>query len=434
MQKNPGATPDTKLEMLSQEMNDLVSYRPNWIIRKGNMVFLAVLLLLLTISWFIKYPDIVKGSVRLVAINAPRLVTARTEGKLEKLLVANGAAVKEGEPLAYLQSTARHEEVLTLYNWINETETAIIDNNLEILLVNPLPVLLQLGEVQVAFEQFQSGYYETLQLLKNGYYQKKKKALLQDLQYLADIQHSTERQKQLLQKDISLQQQELNAKEALAKEKIIAPLEFNQDISKSIGKEQSLELLTAQLINNNIVEHNKRKEILDLQKFITDQQHHFRSELLTLKSTVEQWKERYVMSAPLDGTVLFVSFLQENQLLASNQELFYVQPPRTSYYGELMAGQYGLGKIKIGQRVLIRMESFPSAEYGHLDGRVEYVSDIANRHDSFLINVDLPRGLSTSYNKQVIFRNNLSATAEIITDDRRLLQRLLNRWNQLTQR
>lgn len=413
-------------ELLSPEMNDLISYRPNWIIRKGNTVFFLVLLLLLAIIWWIRYPDILKGSVRLVAINAPKLLTAKTEGTLKKLLVTNEQQVQQGQALAYLQSTAKHEEVLVLQNWIGKVDTAVAKNRLEILLNEPLPLLYELGEVQPAYQAFQNSLQESLQLLSNGYYQQKKKALLVNLQYIAALQLTAERQKGLVQQDYDLQQIELHAKESLAKEKVIAPLELNQDKSKAIAKEQSLEQLTAQLINNTIVEQNKKMEILDLQKYITDQQQQFRSALLNLKSGIEEWKLRHIVEAPIAGKVLFVSFLQESQLININQELFYIQPPESYYYGELLVGQQGLGKIKTGQKTMIRVESFPSNEFGYLTGRVDYISHIPSRHDSFLIRVELPEGLHTNYDKKIFFRNNLAAQAEVITDHRRLIERFFS--------
>ncbi|MFM9908541.1 MAG: biotin/lipoyl-binding protein [Chitinophagaceae bacterium] len=112
--------------LLSPDVQELVSYRPHWIIRKGNTIFFLVLLLLLALTWVIQYPDMVKGSLRLVAVNPPKLLIAKTGGKLQKLITANEQEVKEGDILAYLQSTASHEQVLQLRKWIDTTELSIL--------------------------------------------------------------------------------------------------------------------------------------------------------------------------------------------------------------------------------------------------------------------------------------------------------------------
>ncbi len=424
----------TQEELLSHEVRELVSYRPHWIVRRGNMLFLLILLLLLSLTWVVRYPDVVKGSARLVAIDAPKLLTAKTDGKLEKLLVANEQDVQKDQPLAFLQSTGKHEQVLILEKWIRDIEPAIAGNKPEVVVQQPLPALNNLGEVQTAYQDFQNVLHETVQILSNGYYQQKKRALLEDLQYLSAIDTNAQKQLSLLQQDFVLQQQEYNANEKLAGEKVIAPLELNQQKSKIIAKEQSLQQFSAQLINNNMAEHNKRKEILDVQKYITDQQQKFRSALLNLKSKVEEWKLRYIVIAPVAGKVIWVSFLQENQLLTNNQELFFVQPPQSQYYAELMAPQSGLGKIRTGQPVNLRVESYPNTEFGYLRGNVTYIANMPSHRDSFLIKVELPEGLQTNYNKTIFFRNNLLAQAEVITDNRRLFSRFWGQLQQATQR
>lgn len=424
----------TQEELLSHEVRELVSYRPHWIVRRGNMLFLLILLSLLSLTWLVRYPDVVKGSARLVAIDAPKLLTAKTDGKLEKLLVANEQDVQKDQPLAFLQSTGKHEQVLILEKWIRDIEPAIAGNKPEAVMQQPLPALNNLGEVQTAYQDFQNVLHETVQILSDGYYQQKKQALLEDLQYLSAIDTNAQKQLSLLQQDFALQQLEYNANEKLAGEKVIAPLELNQQKSKIIAKEQSLQQFSAQLINNNMAEHNKRKEILDVQKYIVDQQQKFRSALLNLKSKVEEWKLRYIVIAPVAGKVIWVSFLQENQLLTNNQELFFVQPPQSQYYAELMAPQSGLGKIRTGQPVNLRVESYPNTEFGYLRGNVTYIANMPSHRDSFLIKVELPQGLQTNYNKTIFFRNNLLAQAEVITDNRRLFSRFWGQLQQATQR
>lgn len=121
-------------------------------------------------------------------------------------------------------------------------------------------------------------------------------------------------------------------------------------------------------------------------------------------------------------------------MISAGQSLFYVQPQQSQFYAELMAGQKGLGKIKPGQKVMIKLESFPSEEVGYINGEVNYISDLPNRRDSFLIKVNLPKGLQTNYGKQIFFRNDLSARAEIITDNRKLFDRLLGQLKQVWER
>jgi multidrug resistance efflux pump len=421
-------------QLLSDDVQEIINYKPGWVIRRGNIIFLVVLLFLLSLTFIIKYPDVVKATVRINALNAPKMLITRTDGRLEKLFITNGQDVQKEQQLAFIQSTAKHEQVLQLQKWIAETEPSIEAGDIEILLSKPLPLLNELGEVQSSYQDFQNNMQETMQVLANGYYQKKKQALAKDIKYQQMLQKNLEKQKSLQLKDYALQKNEHDAKQQLAAERVIAPLEFNQDKSKLLGKEQSLEQMASQLINSDVAKHNKNKELLDVQKYVTDQKQKFQSALLNLKSKIEEWKQSYIITAPEDGKLEFASFLQENQLLSNGQELFFVQPPGSKYYAEMKAGQNSLGKIKPGQKVLIRLESYPSTEFGYIDGTISYISNRPNERDSFLVKVELPAGLKTNYDKEIFFRNNLSASAEIIADDRRLIDRLFGQLRDIIKR
>lgn len=428
------SSPQAQQELLTEEVQEVISYRPHWIVRMGNAIFLLVVLLLLALTGIIEYPDIINSSARLVTLNPPKLVNAKTEGKLEKLFVVNEEVVKKGRHLGCIESTADYNEVIQLQNWIAQTITSTQNNEYDYLLSNRLPAFAGLGELQTQCQQFQNQLEITKQTLARGYYQRKKNTLQKDLQYLAALRNNTIQQKQLHQQDQQLQQKEYDAYETLAKDKVIAPLELNQYKSKLITKEQNLEQLNAQITNSDISSLGKQKEILDLRKQVTDQQQQFHSALLELKSGIEEWIQQYVLVAPEDGKLLFVSSLQENEWINNGQGLFYIQPLQTKFYVEMMAGQTGIGKIKTGQKVMIKVEGYPSNEFGYLAATVNYISNIPSRTDSFLLKAELPKGLQTNYEKTIFFRNGLAAHAEIITDDRKLFDRLAGQLKEVWKR
>lgn len=426
--------PQYRNELLSDEVQEVITYRPHWIVRKGNSFFFIIIFSLLALTWLIKYPDVIHGSARLVALNPPKLINSKVQGKLLKLFVTNEQEVQKDQHLGYMESTAVYDEVMMLRQWIEYTINKTSENNYQAIVSSPLPQLSNLGELQLNYQQFQSELAETKQTLSDGYYQKKKTSLEKDLQYLGVLKKNANEQKQLLEQDQQLQTTEYEAYEKLAKEKVIAPLELNQYKSKMISKEHSLKQINTQITNSDISSHAKQKELLDLQKAMTDQQQKFHSALLQLKSETEKWVQQYVFTAPESGSVLFISSLQENEFVSNGQNLFYIQPKQTNFYAELMAGQKGLGKINTGQKVILKVESYPSNEFGYLTGTVSYISNLANRRDSFLVKVDLPKGLETNYNKSLFFRNDMMAQAEIITDNRKLFDRLTGQLKQVWER
>lgn len=423
MTENPSNPTDK--EVLNPELVEIISRRPAWIIRHGITVIFTLVCLLGFLSWCIRYPDTIKGSLKIVAINAPKLQIATKEGTLSKILVANEQLVKKGDYILFLSSTAKHEQVINLRRWISQIESLISHDSLPYLYTYPPPLLYELGEVQPAYQEFYDVYQETLDLFRDGYYPSKAKALQWDIFYLSDLGNIFSRQKQLIDSDFVLQQTDYHAKEQLASEKILAPLEFNQEKSRILSKQMALEQVNLSMVNSNMSKHMKSKELLELHKTIGHQKQTFSSGLLTLKSNIDLWIREHIAIAPETGTLLYVSFLQEGQYINASQDLFYVQPSGTTYYGQLLMAQNGLGKVHAGQQVIIKPFSYPSSEFGHLRGYISFISMMPTSKDSFLVKVDMPAGLTTNSHRTLQFRNNLSSEAEVITDSRRLSDRLI---------
>lgn len=173
MEEKSISLPQYRNELVSDEIQEVIGYRPHWIIRKGNILFLLIILFLLSLTWFIRYPDIINGSARLVALDPPKLITSKVEGKLLKLFVANEQLVQKGQHLGYMESTAEYKEVITLQRWVDTIIRSTENNNDDILVSYPLPELPDLGELQTNYQSFQDELAETRQTLTTGYYEKK---------------------------------------------------------------------------------------------------------------------------------------------------------------------------------------------------------------------------------------------------------------------
>ena len=47
------------IEIRSEEVQEILTKVPHWMIRWGNILFLFMIILMLFVSYFIKYPDII---------------------------------------------------------------------------------------------------------------------------------------------------------------------------------------------------------------------------------------------------------------------------------------------------------------------------------------------------------------------------------------
>ena len=125
---------------------------------------------------------------------------------------------------------------------------------------------------------------------------------------------------------------------------------------------------------------------------------------------------------PIGGKVAFASFIQENQQLTANQTICFINPENSRYFVEITIPQSNFGKVAIGQQVLLKFQSYPFQEYGSVMGKIEFISHIPGE-EGYLAKVVFMNGLTTTYRKQIQYRDGLLANAEIVTKDMRLLER-----------
>jgi HlyD family secretion protein len=81
------------------------------------------------------------------------------------------------------------------------------------------------------------------------------------------------------------------------------------------------------------------------------------------------------------------------------------------------------GTLQIGQKAIIEIENYPSAQFGTLAGIVQDISLIP-QDQKYRVKVRLPDGLKTSYQKVLPPSALLSAKVTIVTKEYSLLERL----------
>ncbi len=104
------------------------------------------------------------------------------------------------------------------------------------------------------------------------------------------------------------------------------------------------------------------------------------------------------------------------------------------YISSLKVPSQNTGKIRQNQKVLIKLDNYPFQEYGMLEGRVQSMSTIADKEGNYFIEVAMPNGLQTSYGRSIKFDKELTGSADIITDEMRLIERVFYQFRKLVQR
>lgn len=412
------------VETHSEAVTEIITAIPSWILRRGITLIFAVLLMIVLLSAFIRYPDIVKTSLRVNSLNSPKPVIAHQQGKLVKILVKEGDLVKEKQALAFVESTAQHNDVITLSKQLQALQqklntTASIDPK------DLRTTTLQLGELQNSYQAFYQEYLDFINTQNGGFYLTQKNYLQRDLIEIQKLQQQIKQQQVIQQQEYANAEEEYAAYKKLKSKNVISNSEFKQQENKYLSSKYPLQQSATALLNNNASSLAKQKELASLDQTIKEQQAKFRQALNSIKNETEAWIMKYVVTAPLDGRVGFAGIIQENQQVVINQELFIVNPGNTNFFGEVQIPQYNMGKVSLGQRTLVKMRSFPFEEYGVINGKISYITDVALKDSVFIAKIDFTKVEQKDKEHPIVLKPGMMADAEIITRESSLLQRFL---------
>jgi hypothetical protein len=140
---------------------------------------------------------------------------------------------------------------------------------------------------------------------------------------------------------------------------------------------------------------------------------------------VLEWEQRCAVRASESGIVKFADLVQVNQHIQSQQVLCYVTQDSAFCYAQLQLSQHNLGQVMAGQRVQVRLLAFPYQQFGYLPAILGQQSTLPK--DSFyLAPANFTDASKTNLGKSIAIRDGMQCTAQIIANETRLIDRLLN--------
>jgi multidrug efflux pump subunit AcrA (membrane-fusion protein) len=425
------------LKIYSEEVRDVLSDPPKAILRWGNSILLGFIILLFLLSWFIKYPDIVAAPILITTNIPPEKVLAKTSGKIEAILVQDKTVVIENTPLAVIQNSADYKAVLKLSQELQAhpdlpkgKEMSNMINNFK---------TANLGEIQQAFSLFEKDCmaHDLNQELQP--YQVQANAQSSESVQISARLNILKQQKSLNESELQLQKNDVNRYETLFNKGIISAQDYDNKKLAYLQAEKNyrsllsnISQLKSALIDN--AKNSKSTTISGTKEGVTLESSQIQS-FYNLKKVIKDWELAYVLKSSVAGKVSFLQIWTANQTISAGESVFAIIPTmEKGYIGKLKAPALNSGKIKIGQKVNIRLANFPDSEYGMLQGVIQNISLTPDKDGNVLMDVALPQKLETSYHKTIAFQQEMSGSAEIITEDLRLIERLLYQFRNVFRR
>ncbi|WP_163394134.1 HlyD family secretion protein [Flavobacterium limi] len=419
-------TDNNTFELRSEEVQDILTKVPHWMIRWGTVVIFLIILMLFFVSWFIKYPDVVNSEIVITTNIPPEKVVSKSSGRIEAILVKDKSIVSKNSTLAIIENTANYKDVFLLKKIVDEFNI----NNPKIDFPFALLKNAQLGEIESAFAVFQKDY-QAEELNKDLQpFQVESRAQVSEKVQIKERLEILQQQKVINESELQLQKNEITRFETLFNKGIISAQEME---AKKLGYLQaqksykslltSISQLRSSLIDNSKLSHNS--QISGTKEEVTLGRNMAQS-FYQLKKVIKDWELAYALKSSISGVITFLQVWTENQTINTGDNVFSIIPDtKNGFVGKVKATALNSGKIKVGQTVNIRLANFPDREFGVLKGKIQNISLVPDKDGNLLLDVALPNGLQTSYKKQIAFQQEMKGSAEIVTEDLRLLERIL---------
>ncbi len=417
-----------EIELRSEEVQEVMGKVPPWILRWGITVLFAIVMVMLIGCYFFKYPDTLTAGITITTTTPPVNIIARSAGKLDQIYVNNGQQVQPGKVLAVIQNTANYEDITQLVqqvnNWITDKQ------NLQKLCNWMDTANLKLGEMQITYATFQKCVQEYLDYQKQNYYPQKIQMKLEQKAKQEEVFIRMKEEQQLGKRQIEIassifyRDSVLHAKEILTGEDYDLALQsYLQSQQGTINRNTSEKQMEMQQMQSE-------ETLLDLENQYTETRNqytralHAATDMLLME--LKNWEQNYVLRSAIKGTVNLMGIWSRNQNVSSGELVFIILPsyPNASM-GKAMLPAAGAGKIKRGQRVNVRVNNFPDQEFGYLVGKVKNISNVPTEEGNYLVEISFPRGLKTNYSRQLPLSQQMLGDAEIIINDKRLIERFI---------
>ena len=402
------------------------------------VVWLVALLLVVALAWsyFGRIDIVAVASGKISTEGSTKIIQPAISGVVTNINVHEGQRVKKGETLLALDKTTAEKDVATVSQSLNTARVerdilrrlAVGGNTDDIINGAELPdetkaMLRQFAGSQTALSAARqqavngtiSNYQQQLQ-----FNQQAKNQLETNAQNLKNRKAEIEKQlpnanpvdKLRLQNELSNIDQRITSADSAVLGQNQQLLQSQSALTQAQNQSQTQTAETNSAFNNQIIMAEKR--IIELE-----------NNLVKARQVLAQT----TIAAPVDGTVLSLTVKTIGGVVNAGQQLAQIVPEKVSLYVDAALDNQDVGFVKPGQRVVVKVATYPFQRYGYLEGTVENISPDAIQDDKkgliYKAKIKLNDDKSSKQN-QLKLLPGMSVSAEITTGQRRIIEFFLD--------
>ncbi len=420
---------NNKINLHSEELQEVLGTPPNWLVRFGTLIAFFTFFVLIIVAYFVKYPDVIKAPLVITALNPPVNLISKRSGRLEAVLIKDNDHVKKGDLLLVYSSTANLFDIDSL-----EKDLAYFAGELSVRdIENFTPRrALKLGDLQDEYSEFLKNFDGFIYGAVSNNDQKSINRKRNDIRSIeGSIILDNEKRPGIQKRSIIAQKELKRFQDVYASN----PEKYRDLLGEAISKvndiDKEFEDLETTILNKRAQIERIKRSIAEIRQQSGEDNSNLKFEIeeniSRLKGKINIWKNENLILAPIEGRVIFYEeFDNENQSVEEGTKILRILPPGEvgEMYGKVDLPQTGSAKVEIGQIVAIKMKNYPFHEYGILKGVVRKKADIPQENNTYKLEVELVNGLQTNFGKNLDFAPGMIGSAEIITKERRFLNRI----------
>jgi HlyD family secretion protein len=436
LEAQPAKLPGDDWTTVTQEF---VSTTPKVWLR--GLVYLLALSVALIVPWtfWAKVDEVVLAKGKLEPQGKLVQLDAAVEGTIAAVQIQEGQEVRKGQPILELQTdliTADLQQAQAKLNGLLERRTQLALGLTQA--ENGRNTARQQARAQAAAQQ--AGIDKLRQ----------QQVDLQESLKLAQNLLAKDREKvtryQFLRAQGAIDRVEVDQVERTQIENTQKFQKTQSDIAQAGAEIQKQQRESERIIKEGeLTVINQEKQIQDIQSQIADVQSQILQTQRQIKALLYQRAQRAVY-APFDGTVFQLPLRNPGAVVKPGQIIAQLAPKTARSVLRAQVDAKDAGFLKVGLPVRLKFDAYPFQDYGLLQGKISWISPDSKAPPAesapssspgmsamqrFELEIELATAIIQTPDKQISLKPGQTATAEIITRQRRLIDFFLDPFRKL---
>lgn len=415
----------------NSQVDEILRVPPRKLIGYSTILVSLGLLVFFAIGVLVSIPEESGGKVQIFNSHAFVNIYSTTGGRVAKLFVRDKDPVGEGDLLALIDNPLAFEEYQVLQATLKNVDSILKKLDTLALVRTTLPEFTSLGNMQSTYQGLQKCLQQITRHTLSTEYAEQKTAIQKKQQIYLAFTYRLDEQEKLLDMSVAMKTKNLERNTHLHLAGLISDAEIESIEAEVLSEKMKLEDVKTDKLDNELKIQECSKQMIELSwQYSNERDKQYLGVASIHKQLQEQlqlWEEKYLIRAPVSGTVQLTDFWEEQQHLNAGEVVMTVLPSNNHNISAKMRCPAGQAtKVRQGNDVLIEMQGFPAMTHGYVKGRVGNISEVP-LDGMYIVDIILSDGLNTTLGNSLQFNRYAEGQAKIIIERKAFLMHLIEK-------